>query len=610
MPEDGGVHTVEQTPADQIQHGEPQNLSASPSNSPPQDINATTDTLKQDGTAPKNGNNVAAPERKKGSMAIITVALGMATFLAALDVAVVTTALPNITAEFEASQTAYSWIGSAYLLTYSSITPLWAKMSDVFGRKPILLAANVVFFVGSLICALSNSVGMLIAGRAIQGGGGGGLIVLVNITLADLVSLRERGKYLGIIGMVWATASAAGPSIGGALAEKVSWRWCFYINLPCDGAAFLALLFFLKVHNPRTKLWDGIRAIDWLGTFLILGAVLMLLLGLQYGGVSYPWDSAIVICLLVFAVVTFAIFFLVEWKVAKYPLIPLRLFKRRDRLAVLGVASTHGFAFVAAAYFLPFYFQNVLGATPIHSAVWFLPLALVLASLSIITGTFIMKTGIYLELIYIGLALATLGFGLLIDLPAYLSWPRIVIFQIIAGLGLGPNFQAPLIAMQSKVTPSDTAAGTATFGFTRNLSSSMSVVIGGVIIQNRVQSHTAKFEAAGISQSIINQVISGSSGSASAIHSLTASQREVVRVALADSLSKMWIFYTCMLFLGLLFSFGIGRTTLSKKHEDYKTGLETEEANRLANAGKGKNGEDAEKRDVDPETTAAGSVKA
>jgi cyanate permease len=190
MPEDGGVHTVEQTPADQIQHEEPHKLSTSPSKSPPQDINATIDTPQSDDTAQKNETNVGAPERKKGSMAIITVALGMATFLAALDVAVVTTALPNITADFEASQTAYSWIGSAYLLTYSSITPLWAKMSDVFGRKPILLAANVVFFVGSLICALSTSVGMLIAGRAIQGGGGGGLIVLVNITLADLVSLR------------------------------------------------------------------------------------------------------------------------------------------------------------------------------------------------------------------------------------------------------------------------------------------------------------------------------------------------------------------------------------------------------------------------------------
>lgn len=190
MSEDNRDRVVDQTPIEHIHRSDSQNLSVSLSKLPTKDIDKTTDTLKHDDTPPKDAKNVAAPEHKKGSMAIITVALGMATFLAALDVAVVTTALPNITAEFEASQTAYSWIGSAYLLTYSSITPFWAKMSDVFGRKPILLAANVVFFVGSLVCALSNSVGMLIAGRAIQGAGGGGLIVLVNITLADLVSLR------------------------------------------------------------------------------------------------------------------------------------------------------------------------------------------------------------------------------------------------------------------------------------------------------------------------------------------------------------------------------------------------------------------------------------
>ena len=411
-------------------------------------------------------------------------------------------------------------------------------------------------------------------------------IQAVSTSSTDLTQGRQRGKYFGLIGMVWATASAAGPSIGGALAEKVSWRWCFWINLPCDGAAFVSLLFFLKVYNPRTKLWDGIRAIDWLGTFLVLGGVLLLLLGLQFGGITYPWNSATVVCLIVFAIVTFVVLIFVQWKVSRYPLLPLRLFKRRSTIAVLGVASTHGFAFVAAAYFLPFYFQSGLGASPLQSAVWFLPLALVLAALSIITGTFITKTGHYLELIIAGLGLATLGFGLLIDLPAYQSWPRIVIFQIIAGLGLGPNFQAPLIAMQSRMTPSDNAAGIALFGITRNLSSAMSVVIGGVIIQNRMQSHVSEFQQGRIPQSIIDQVVSGSSGSSNALDTLNSSQRSLIQVAITDSLSNMWIFYTCMLFLGFLFSFGIGRQNLSKEHIDHKTGLTVEEVNRLANAKK------------------------
>jgi fucose permease len=169
-------------------------------------------------------------ERSKGKIALIMTALGMAVFLAALDVTIITTALPTIS-EYFRSAAGYTWIGSAYLLGNASSVPLWGKISDIFGRKPILIVANVLFLIGSLIAALSNSIGMLIAARAIQGVGGGGLVTLVNICISDLFSLRRRGAYFGIIGGVWALASAIGPVIGGVFTEKVSWRWCFYINL-------------------------------------------------------------------------------------------------------------------------------------------------------------------------------------------------------------------------------------------------------------------------------------------------------------------------------------------------------------------------------------------
>ena len=167
-------------------------------------------------------------ERSKGKIALIMTALGMAVFLAALDVTIITTALPTISEYFH-SAAGYTWIGSAYLLGNASSVPLWGKISDIFGRKPILIVANLLFLIGSLIAALSNSIGMLIAARAIQGVGGGGLVTLVNICISDLFSLRRRGAYFGIIGGVWALASAIGPVIGGVFTEKVSWRWCFYI---------------------------------------------------------------------------------------------------------------------------------------------------------------------------------------------------------------------------------------------------------------------------------------------------------------------------------------------------------------------------------------------
>ncbi len=313
----------------------------------------------------------------------------------------------------------------------------------------------------------------------------------------------------------------------------------------------------------------------------------MLLLGLQYGGEVYPWDSATVICLIVFGLVAYVVFFLAEWKLARYPIIPLRLFRKASTCATLGVASAHGFSFVAGIYFLPFYFQIALGATPILSAVWLLPYALVLAAFSLFTGQLIKSTGRYVDLIIGGMAFATLGSGLFIDLPAYKSWPRIIIYQIIAAIGLGPNFQAPMIAIQTNITPADIAVGTATFGLTRNLSSAISIVIGGVIIQNRMNSHRNELLGAGIDEGLVDAIAGGAAGvSNKVLDQLTDAQRSIVSGAVAESLSKMWIFYTCILFLGFLAALGIGSVELSKKHEEHKTGLAVEEANRLANAEK------------------------
>lgn len=516
--------------------------------------------------------------RSKGKIAIIMLALCLAVFLAALDVTIITTALPTISEHFHSSA-GYTWIGSAFLLANSASIPSWGKVSDIFGRKPMLLAGNIIFMIGSLVAALSTSIGMLITARAIQGVGAGGLIILVNIVIGDLFPLRIRGAFYGVIGGVWSIASSLGPIVGGAFTQGVSWRWCFYINLPLDGIAFFILLFFLDIKTPRTPIWQGIKAIDWIGSLTVVGGTLMFLFGLQYGGVSAPWDSAEVICLIVFGVFTFFLFSLWEWKGAKYPIIPMAIFNSVTNCATLAIVFLHGYVFISGSYYLPLYFQAIRGATPILSGVYLLPTAIALAFGSLSTGVFIAKTGMFLPPIYMGFFFMTVGYGLFIDFDAYSSWAKLIIFQIIAGFGVGPIFQAPIIALQAHINPRDIGTATATLGFVRQLATSISVVIGEVVYTNQINKKAPQLNAA-LTPAQASRILGGSAGAnTDFIDSLPQPQKGVVRVAFADSLQPMWIMYTCFAALGFLVMFFIKRKKLTREHEETKTGLEAEKAN-------------------------------
>ncbi|KAJ5572997.1 Efflux pump dotC [Penicillium hetheringtonii] len=529
---------------------------------------------KEESGSPLDRAPSQAAKMGKKKIAVVMTALCLALFLAALDMTIISTALPTIAAGFGASESGYSWIASSYLLANAACIPLWGKISDIWGRKPIILLANVFFLVGSLICALANNMAMIIAGRAIQGVGGGGIIILANISVSDLFSMRDRPMYYGLFGATWAIAGALGPIIGGAFTTNVTWRWCFWLNLPIGGVSLVILFFFLHIESPKTDFLLGLRNIDWAGTFLIIGGTLMFLFGLEFGGVNYPWDSATVICLIVFGVFVWGLAMLSEWKLAKYPVIPPRLFKEWYNILILLVCFCHGFVFIASTYYLPLYFQTVLLASPILSGVYVLPMVLSLSVVSAVTGIVMKKTGRYREAIVSGLFFMTLGYGLFIDLKAYASWPRIIIYQLIAGIGIGPNFQAPLVAFQANIRPSDMATATATFGFVRQLSTSMSVVLGTVIYQNIMGQQADKLLAAiGPERTA---AISGSFAgtSKSLIQSLDDAQRKVVLGAFTLALNRMWIFYTAIAAVGLFLSVFIVPRELSKTHTVQKTGLE------------------------------------
>ncbi|GAQ09932.1 uncharacterized transporter C3H1.06c [Aspergillus lentulus] len=524
-------------------------------------------------------DSTAMPHRSNLKVFAIMVALSLSMFVAALDQTIMATAIPTIAAKLH-SAAGYTWIGGAYLLANAAGACIWAKLSDIWGRKPILLLAVAWFFGSSIICATAVDMPMLIAGRALQGVAGGGLLQLVTIVISDLFSVRHRSLYLGLMEFMWALAGGIGPLLGGAFSQYVSWRWSYWVNLPVCGLAFVLLLLFLDVHNPKTKMMDGVKAIDWFGSLSILGLTLMLLLGLDFGGETFPWDSPKVICLIVFGSLCSLLFIYSEKRLAKYPLMPMSLFAQASNIATLAVAFAHGFVFIAGEYYMPLYLQSVKEASPMRSGVLVLPLVLSEAFAGIITGAIIHRTGRYRELIWLGMTLLTIGNGLYIHLNAYSSLGQIIGYQILSGIGAGFLFEPPIIAIQAMVSQDETATATATLGFIRNLATSSSIVIGGVVFQNSMSRMKSTLLAAGMSETLAEQM-SGDSAAANieVIKTIQdATQLLAVKEAFAWSLRNMWILYTCMSALGIVAGVFILKTRLNKEHVETRTGLRPEKS--------------------------------
>lgn len=416
---------------------------------------------------------------------------------------------------------------------------------------------------------------MLVAARALQGTAGAGLLQLVSITISDLFSLRNRALYIGLMGMMWAVAGSAGPLIGGAFTQLVSWRWCFWINLPACGVAFVVLLVFLDVHNPRTKLREGVMAVDWFGTLSIIAVTLLILLGLDFGGATFPWDSPKVICLIVFGTLMIGFFLFSEKRLAKYPLMPLSVFRSRSNNATFLVAFAHSMVSIGVEYYLPLYFQSVKQASPVRSGILILPMMVTEATVDILVGILVHRTGRYREIIWAGVTIMTLGTGLYIHLGTDSPIAMIIGFEIIGGIGLALLFQTPMIAIQGTVSQAETATATATLGFIRNLATSLSIVLGGVVFQNSMNARQSSLAAAGLSSSDL-KALSGDQAAANVDIVMTIkdfAQRQAVQDSFAWSLRNMFIMYTSIAAIALLASAFIKQRMLSTEHTETKTGI-------------------------------------
>jgi EmrB/QacA subfamily drug resistance transporter len=417
------------------------------------------------------------PEVGQRRRLIIIGALLLGMLLAALDQTIVATALPTIAGDLH-GLSHISWVVTAYLLASTVSTPLWGKLGDLYGRKLFFEASIVIFLIGSALAGLSHSMFELIAFRAVQGIGGGGLLTGAQTIVADVVPARERGRYQGLFGSVFGVTSVLGPLIGGFFVDNLSWRWVFYVNIPIGVVALAVVAAVLPGHLRRAQ-----HKIDYLGTVLLAGSATSLVLLTSLGGTTYAWGSAPIFIFGAAAVVLGALFVWAESRAAE-PVIPLRLFRNRVFSASSAVGFVVGFAMFGSIAYLPQYMQIVKGASPTVSGLRLLPLMAGLLTTSIITGRLVTRWGRYRIFPIVGTAVMTLGLYLLSHLGVTTNYWLISLYMLILGAGIGASLQVLVVAVQNAVSYNDLGAATGGATFFRSIGGSFGTAIFGAVFAN------------------------------------------------------------------------------------------------------------------------------
>ena len=405
--------------------------------------------------------------------------------LAALDSTIVATALPTIVGEL-GGVAHLSWVVTAYLLAQTVVTPLYGKLGDLHGRKRVLQGAVVVFLVGSALCGASRSLAALIAFRALQGLGGGGLAVTTQAVIADLVPPRERGRYQGIIGAVFGVSSVAGPLIGGYFTTHLSWRWIFYVNLPL-GAVALAVITAILPPSPRRER----RPIDAAGAVLLAAGLSALVLLCDLGGSAFAWTSPTALGIGLVAVLSLAAFVAVERRAAE-PVLPPHLFRERAFAVSAAVTLIVGFSLFGSVTYLPIYFQIVKGMSPTASGLQMLPMMGGMLVTSVASGQTITRTGRYKVFPVVGTAVMTVGLVLLSRMRADTSAGAAAATMLLLGLGLGMVTQVLVIAVQNAVPWRDLGVATSGTSLFRSVGGSVGAAALGAVFATRLASHLGR----------------------------------------------------------------------------------------------------------------------
>jgi EmrB/QacA subfamily drug resistance transporter len=424
------------------------------------------------------------PDTQQQRVRVIFGALILVFLLASLDQTIVSTALPTIVGDFGGLQH-LSWVVTAYLLASTVSGPLYGKFGDLYGRKVVLQTAIVIFLVGSALCGLSQNMAELIAFRALQGLGAGGLIVTAIAVIGDVIPPRDRGRYQGIFGAVFGASTIIGPLLGGFFVDNLSWRWIFYINLPIGAVAFIVIGAVFRVR-PAPKQ----HTVDYLGAALLAGGLSAIVLFTSLGGTTWAWGSSQIVALIVIGVVAIAAFVYVESRVPE-PILPLSLFRNRTFAVTSAVGFIVGLALFGAVTYLPLYLQIAKGVSPTRSGLQLTPLMLGLLVTSVVSGQLISRWGKYRIFPIIGTAVITVGMILLSRLGVSTSLWMAALSMVVLGLGLGMVMQVLVLAVQNAVDYK--FLGVATSGSTmfRSIGGSIGVSLFGAIFANRLHTELA-----------------------------------------------------------------------------------------------------------------------
>ncbi|KAI9660131.1 MAG: hypothetical protein M1821_001483 [Bathelium mastoideum] len=415
------------------------------------------------------------------------VSLAILTLMVALDATSISVALPIMALKLSGTAIEAFWAGTSFLLTSTVFQPVVGSFSHIFGRKPLVLISMVLFGVGAIVTAVANNFDVILTGRSLQGIGGGGIIVLTEIIVTDMVPMRLRGKWFSFLSSMWSVGTVAGPLLGGGFAQNVTWRWIFWINLPFLGLGAFFIVAFLSLAFRVSSFSQKLRRVDWAGLVLFIASTTGFLIPVTWGGITYAWDSWRTLVPLILCAVGLITFVIHEEFWATEPLIRTSVFKNRTAAVTYLQTFLHGIILWCVLYYLPLYYEAVKGYSPIVAGIALFPQCFTTAPAAVAVGIAVAITGRFRWSIWIGWGILTLGCGLLVLLHVDTSIPAWIFLNLPSGLGAGMLFPSMAMAVQAAATSADQGYAATMYAFFRSSGQAVGVAIGGVIFQNQVR---------------------------------------------------------------------------------------------------------------------------